>query len=352
MIRKPAKRTPFDSAFSRRRFLQTTALVAGGVSMGAPFVRRARAAEGIVWYSGSSARSVEAWAEKFGQKTGIPAETFRTGGVKLAQKFEAEVQAGRVRCSVLDSSLPGIMMDWVDRGLIAEYESPEAKHYPDSVRDPGNWAPIKALVLVIAYNADIISPDEAPKTWEDCLDAKWKGKMVMADATYSGAALHWFAALRKQYGQSFMRSLSKQDVLIRQGSGATAATVTSGERPLSPMILHYRAFADIDKGANIQVVMPEVGIPMSYMVIAVPKDAPNPEGGKRFIDYALSRDAQTFWQREYHTPSLRTDVEPLSRKNGRRPLTEVKRIHSTPSDMREFHGQQTELRDEWNRLFK
>ena len=80
-------------------------------------------------------------------ESGITTEHFRTGGVKLAQKFEAEVKANQVRCSVLDSSLPGIMMDWVDRGLIAKYESPQAKNFPADVRDPGYWAPIKALVV-------------------------------------------------------------------------------------------------------------------------------------------------------------------------------------------------------------
>lgn len=352
MAGKPIRDIKVENTVSRRRFLQTTAVAAGAAAFGAPFVTRARAAEGIVWYSGSSARSVEAWAEKFRAQSGIPTETFRTGGVKLAQKFEAEVAAGQVRCSVLDSSVPGIMMDWVDRGLIMEYESPEAKNYPDDVRDPGYWAPIKALVLVLAYNADLVSPDEAPKTWEDILDPKWKGKMVMADAAYSGAALHWFAAMRKKYGNAFMEDLSKQDVLIRQGSGATANTVTSGERPVSPMLLHYRAFANIDKGANLNVVMPDEGVPLSYMVIGIPKDAPNPEDGKKFIDFALSKEAQAFWQSEYHTPSLRSDVEPLSRLRGRRPLSEVKRINSSPDDMREFHGMQSELQDEWNRLFK
>jgi iron(III) transport system substrate-binding protein len=341
-----------QSPFSRRSFLWTTGLAVGTATLGAPFARVARAQDGLVWYSGSSARSVAAWAEMFQEKTGIPTEHFRSGGVKLAQKFEAEVQAGQVRCSAIDSSLPAIMMDWVDRGLMAEYESPEAEHYPESVREPGYWAPIKALVLCMAYNADLIDPEEAPRTWEDALDPKWKHKMTMPDAFYSGAALHWYGAMRKAYGKSYMEQLAKQDVLIRQGSGATADTLTSGERPLAPMMLHYRVFADIEKGANLEVVMPEVGVPVSYMVIGLPKDAPNPEAGKQFIDFALSQEAQTFWQREYHTPSLREDVEPLSREHGRRPLSELERIYSTPEDMREFFGQQQMLMDEWNSLFK
>lgn len=352
MSEKSAKNSPLQTRFTRRSFLTTTGLAAGAVTLGAPFVHTASAAEGFTWYSGSSARSVAAWAEMFQKKTGIPTKHFRSGGVKLAQKFEAEVKAGQVRCSALDSSLPGVMMDWVDRGLIQKYESPEAKNYPSDVRAPGYWAPIKSLVLAIAYNADIIKPEDAPRTWEDVLDPKWKGKMVMPDAFYSGAALHWYGAMRKAYGKSFMEKLAKQNVLIRRGSGATAKTITSGERPLSPMMLHYRVFADIKKGANLQVVMPKEGVPVSYMVIGVPKGAPNPDAGKKFIDFALAKDSQTFWQRKFHTPSLRSDVEPLSRTRGRRPLSDIKRIYSTTDDMRAFFKQKQMLMDEWSKLFK
>jgi iron(III) transport system substrate-binding protein len=353
MSRKPATGFPLRASLTRRSFLQTSVLAAGTAALAGPFASGVHAQEeGLVWYSGSSARSVEAWSEMFAKETGIPTEFFRSGGVKLAQKFEAEVQADQVRCSVIDSSLPGIMMDWVDRGLIAEYESPQAKYYPADVKDPGYWAPIKALVLCIAYNSDIISPDEAPKTWEDVLDPKWKGAMTMPDAFYSGSALHWYGAMRKAYGKSFMENLSKQDVLLRQGSGATAETLTTGERPLAPMMLLYRVFAGIDKGAPLEVVIPEAGAPVSYMVIGLPKDAPNPDAGKQFIDFALSEPAQTFWQKEFHTPSLREDVEPLGRDHGRRPLSEITRINSSPEDMREFHSEQQMLLDEWNSLFK
>lgn len=341
------------AGFSRRGFLKATGVSAGGLALGAPFVTSAIAqSDSIIWYGTSSARSVEAWSEQFAAQSGITVETFRTGAVKMAQKFEAEVQAGQMRASVIDLAAPGIFMDWVDRGLIAEYESPEASAYPKDLRASGYWAPTKALLPVITYNTEIIAEDEAPQTWEDMLDSKWKGKMVMSDAAYSGAALHWFAALRKLYGKEFMEALSKQDVLLRQGSGATSETIVTGERPLSPMNLHYRAFAAIDAGAKLQVVLPEDGVPVSYVVIGLPVDAPNPEAGKKFIDFALSKDAQTSWQRDFHTPSLRTDVEPLSRDNGRRPLSEVNRIASTPDDMREFHGKQIELLDEWNALFK
>ena len=340
------------STFSRRKFLQTSGAVAGAAALGAPFVSRASAADGITWYATSSARSVQAWANEFQKKSGIPTQVFRSGGVKMAQKFEEEVKANQVRCSVLDTSLPGIMMDWVKKGLIQKYDSPEGKHYPKDAQDPGYWYPIKALVLVMSYNADIIKPADAPKKWEDLLDPKWKGKMVMPDAAYSGAAFHWFAAMHKHFGKSYMDKLSKQDVALRQGNGAAANAVVSGERPLAAMILEYRTFVDIKKGANVQIVIPDEGVPITEMVIGIPKAAPNPEGAKKFIDFALSRDAQQSWQDTYNTPSLRDDVTPLTSVHGRLPLSKVKRLASTPADIYEYQEQQPKLLDMWNKYFK
>jgi iron(III) transport system substrate-binding protein len=350
MSRQNKSETLLTTAYNRRSFLKTTGLVTGAAALGAPFAP-ALAKDGMTWYSGSSARSVAAWAEMFQKESGIPTEHFRTGGRKLAQKFEAEMKAGQVKCSAIDTSLPALMMDWVNRGLMLPYESPEAKNFPEDVRGK-YWTPTKALLPVIGYNADLIKPEDAPKSWEDVLDPKWKGKMVVADAAYSGAALHWFAALRKAYGKSFMEKLAKQDVLVQRGSGATAKAVIRGERPLSPMLLHYRTFAGLKKGANLNVVIPKDGVPISYLVVGVPKAAPNPEAGKKFVDFALSKKAQTFWQTKYHTPSLRSDVEPLSRERGRRPLSEIKRIYSSPKDMWAFFEQKDELSKEWNTLFK
>src|SRR5690606_23467479 len=235
---------------------------------------------------------------------------------------------------------------------LMEYESPEAKHYPEEIRMPGYWTPIKALVCCMAYNADIIKPEEAPKKWEDLLDPKWKGKMVTADAFSSGGTLHWFGALRQTFGKSFVEQLAKQDILIRAGSGETTDTVISGERPLAAMILQYYVFGEVQKGANLNVVFPEEGLPISYEVIGIAKNAPNPDLAKQFVDFALSKEAQTYWQKTYATPSMRDDVEPLSRERGRRPLSEVKRLASSAADLEKLFEQQAEILDDWGRLFK
>jgi iron(III) transport system substrate-binding protein len=272
--------------------------------------------------------------------------------VKLAQRFEQEVKAGQDKCGPIDQSLPGLMTKWGKDNLLMEYESPEAKNYASDIRFPGIWTPIKALVCCMAYNSNIIKPEDAPRSWEDLLNPKWKGKMVMADAFSSGATLHWYGALRSVYGKSFMEKFAKQDVLVRAGSGETADTLISGERPIAAMILQYYAFGEIQKGAKLRVVFPEEGLPISYQVIGIAKNAPNPDLAKKFVDFTLGKEAQTYWQRTFNTPSMRDDVEPLSREHGRRPLSEVKRLASSATDLEKLFSQQGELLEEWSSFFK
>jgi iron(III) transport system substrate-binding protein len=155
-------------SFSRRTLLGGATAAAAVAACGLP----AGAQQSLLWYSASASGADEEWAKMFKAKTGVAVEYFRIGGVKLTERIEQEVKARQVRFSVMDISIPGLMSLWSRRGLLAQYDSPESAHYPAATRLAGYWTPINALTLSMAYNADYIRPEEAPKTWEDLLQPK------------------------------------------------------------------------------------------------------------------------------------------------------------------------------------
>lgn len=335
-----------------RRQFSIGGAAALAVAAAMPTRSQAQSADAMLWYSGSATRPVEAWADMFRQKTSLPIETYRAGSTVLIEKIEQEIRAKQLRASVYDIAAGGLVSQWHEQGLVLEYESPEASHFPADLRMAGVWTPINALPMSIAYNADHIDPEEAPKTWEDLLDPKWKGKMAMTDAFYSGAALHWFGVMRKVYGNAYVENLAKQDVLIRKGSGDTTNTIISGERPLAAMVHGDIAFAGYKRGGNIYLVQPEEGVPLAYQVIAIPADAPNPDAAKKFVDIALSKDGQQLWQDEFFSGSLRDDVTPVELERGRKPLKDIKPLGSSSQDVDELFKDQANLIEEWSRLFK
>jgi iron(III) transport system substrate-binding protein len=213
-------------------------------------------------------------------------------------------------------------------------------------------APIKVDVVAMAYNKELVGADELPKKWEDILDPKWRGKMVMADAAASTGALQWYAAMRKTFGKEFMEALSKQDVLIRTGSGEVVNTMISGERPISCMVYQYHVETAISKGAPLKVLIPEEGAPVGVTQIAIAANGPNVEEAKKFIDFVMGYDAQLMWKQKYFTGSARDDLPETVSDTGAVSIKDLKQIASSPEDAQEYFDNNAELSDEWIELFK
>ena len=53
--------------------------------------------------------------------------------------------------------------------------------------------------MIIAYNSDKLSAEEAPKSWKDLTDPKWQGKIAMPNPMLSGTAFVAVAALADKY---------------------------------------------------------------------------------------------------------------------------------------------------------
>lgn len=348
------KSRPHDTArpISRRTLLQGAGVVTLASAFGGSFGPAHAQAGPLLWYSGSATRAVEDASNMYKAAAGSEIESYRAGSVKLAEKIEQEARAKRYNADVVDMAIPGLASKWASDGLIMKYDSPEAKRFPADKQLAGYWTPFNTLLLCMAYNADHIKPEEAPKTWEDLLAPKWKGKMTMTDVLSSGAALHWYGTIRQLMGKPYMEKLAKQDVLIRQGSGDTVNTLTSGERPLAAMILDYHVFGATKKGANLYLVQPEAGVPCTYEVAMVGSGSKNPEGAKKLYDFLISKEAQTMLQEKHYMLSSRDDVPPPKAERGRRPLSEVKLLGSTEKEITALFARQQQLQDEWTDLFK
>lgn len=334
---------------SRRQFVYGT----GAIGLAVMLPRSAMAAENtVIWYTGSKVDAVNDWVLMFKEQTGITCDYYRAGSLKIARRFEQEVKADQIRCSLVSGGLVGLIKQWANTGLLLEHKSPEYSHYPKDLMIGNFAAPIKADVVTMIYNTELLKADEVPQSWLEILEPKWKGKMVMSDASSSSGALHWYGAMRKAYGRSFMEKLAKQQVMVQKGSGTVVNTVISGERPIAAMVHQYHALGAIGRGAHLRVIIPVEGAPVGYTYLGIVANGINPEGAKKFMDFAVSHDAQAAWQQKYFTGSVRDDMPESAGSHGAVPLSTMKRINSTPGDMVEFFNNNASLADEWVELFK
>src|SRR5690606_16231294 len=152
-----------------RDVLRSASLVAGAAAFGSWLPRSARAQETYVWYTGLATEASDAVSKKFTESTGIPVEYFRAGSNNVVQKFDQERQADQVRCSAILITIPVLMAQWAKEGVLMPYDSPEFAHYPEEFVIAGHAAPVAGEAMCMAYNAELVSAEEAPKTWEDLL---------------------------------------------------------------------------------------------------------------------------------------------------------------------------------------
>jgi iron(III) transport system substrate-binding protein len=336
----------------RRDVLRSAGLAAGVAALGGWLPRSARAQETFVWYTGLATEASDAVSKQFTATTGIPAEYFRAGSNNVVQKFDQERQADQVRCSAILITIPVLMAQWAKEGVLMPYDSPEFAQYPEEFVIAGYAAPVAGEAMAMAYNAEMVSAEEAPKTWEDLLDPKWKGKLALTDAASASSALHWFAALQSVYGKEFMEKLAQQDVLVRTGGADVANTLVSGERPVAAAITQSHASRAIGKGGALRVVVPEAGAPVITNVIGIPAQAPDPETGKQFLDFILSEDVQVMLQDDFFSPSMRKGVPPIKLDTGAPPLEEVKPMASSQADLDRFQAERAQLMQEYTDLFR
>jgi iron(III) transport system substrate-binding protein len=334
----------------RRSFLKWSGAAAAALAVGRPVRGDAAAAGKVLQYAGGSAESVTAVDQLFTSRTGIPAETWRAGGVAVVQKVEAEFQAGRVLHNVIGNTEVEAMIRWAEQGHLLNYDSPEAEHFPRDYRMPGYWVPQKVLLNTIAYNTGMLKAEDAPKHWADLMDPRWKDKIVMLDARASGSGVHFVYAMRKLLGKEFAARMAKQNVMLKRSGGDVANTVIAGERPLGVGVQEYYVYSRGKKGGPIMAVLPDEGVPMTLYALCIPKQGPDQEAAKRFVDFALGREAQAMWQEKFATPVLRDDAPPYPRQYGLRPLKEVKLLFSTLQDVKEEGATKREFMDEWKQV--
>ncbi len=266
------------------------------------------------WYGGGSSEIDENINRGFMKKYPfIQARKFRIQSQRLLVRFETESRAGKHSADIVRTT------DWyIDifkkKGLLLKYESPEGKQIPDEFKDKdGFYTSLYMAVHALAYNPKMIAKNELPRSYDDLLNPKWKGKLGMEDAAYV-----WFVNLLKLKGEKqgieYMRRLAKQDVSLRSGTTLLSNLVAAGELPLAIDLYAYEIERSKKSGAPLDWVAFEPVI-VHTIAGAINKNAPHPNAAKLFMDFLLSEDGQRIYLGESMQPTRKGLAAPWFPKN-------------------------------------
>src|SRR5437660_10461503 len=174
-----------------------------------------------------------------------------------------------------------------------KYTPPGVDAFSAGFKDKdGYYYTLRATVNVIAYNTKLVSAAEAPKTWKDLLDPKWKGKMVTAHPGYSGVIATHVLALVHLHGWEYFKALAQNKLMLVQSANDPSTVVSSGERVVAVNGGDYSAYQLKKKGNPIEVVYPAEGVPLVVSPTAITAFAPHPNAARPFTDFPFTRAVQ------------------------------------------------------------
>ncbi len=156
-----------------------------------------------------------------------------------------------------------------------------------------DWFGFEILPLVIAYNKSLVKSAEAPKSYGDLLDPKWKAKVaidVNPDNLLTAMIKKWGKDKTADWLDKFMNG---NQALIRRGHTVQTQLLASGEYPVASEVYAYRVEQLIEKGAQIDWIVPADVAEAEVPGYVISRQAPNPYAALLFAQYRTSKEGQS-----------------------------------------------------------
>ena len=291
----------------KRRALVTTGLAFGA---GVFIARRSYAQGGTLnLYSARHYNTDEALYGNFADLTGIKINRVDAEPDPLVQRLKAE--GDKSPCDVLITTDAGRIERAREMGLLQSVNSAVlAKAVPAHLRDPDNsWFGFSKRARVIFYNKEKVTAADAPKTYEDLADAKWKGKILIRPSGHiynqslvgsilAADGLEKTEAWAKAVAGNLARPPRGGDTDQIKGVAAGQAEIAVANTYYYVNLLRSKKPEDREVAAKVGVVFPNQANRGTHVNIsggAIAKHAPNKEAAVKFLEYLVSPQAQRYF---------------------------------------------------------
>jgi iron(III) transport system substrate-binding protein len=183
------------------------------------------------------------------------------------------------------------------QGISTPFKPANAQQIPEQFKDAqGYWTGFSARARLLVVNR---AAKTRPTSLLAYMDPKTKGKAVIANplfgtTTAQMAAL--FAVWGDEKGKLFLDGLKANQVKLSTSNGESADFVGSGEFEFA-LVDSDDAVDRMRHGKPIDIVYPdqgegEVGVLIVPNAVALIRGGPNPDNGKKLMEYLVSRETE------------------------------------------------------------
>lgn len=266
----------------------------------------------LVVYTNSNSEGRGEWLQAEAAEAGFDIEIVGAGGADATNKLIAEKNNP---IADVVYGLNNVYYEQLKKEDVLEPYTPEwSGEVDESLADPADdkaYWPLVQQAIVLAYNADTVSPDEAPKDWpelwtEDEYKDRYERVTGMGGATTQLVMAGILSRYRddngelgvseegwsqiEQYFSNGVPAVKDLDLFARFAEGE----VDFGQMPSSSIPGREEAY-----GVTSGAVAPEIGVPYAIEQVAVVKGTDQQEQAQEFIDWFGSAEVQGEWAQEF-----------------------------------------------------
>ena len=272
----------------------------------AALIKQAKNEKTVIWYAPMNREDLRQFTAGFEAEYPFLHVEILTGGPQsLLNRILTERRAGKDNFDTLNIR-SSALYTLKKAGAISRYESPQRRGLRPGFYDKeGYFNGLWASLMVYLFNNKQVSGAQAPKSIDDLLQAKWKGKMGMdQDADdYIAALLDYYG---DEKGKQMARALGAQQLNIRKGRTLVSQLVAAGEFPIQIDAHHHEAVALRQAGAPVDYVFPEPFIPVkSVSAFVMSSHSPHPHAAALLVDFMLSKKGQEIAFKQRRWPAFK-----------------------------------------------
>ena len=224
------------------------------------------------------------------------------GDLQAATKLIAEARANRHSVDVWQNSLGG-MIEVQKRGLFAKVDWRRYGVRPGDVLFDGEGLAIHNFVYSALYSKAFVKDDDLPRSWDDLLDPKWRGKMVAQDFLFPRLmgflAIKWGEERTEKWGRAM---INDQNLLITNAPRENF--LKTGERILSIGDSISQSYQYTENGVPTGYTIFEI-VPAVQFMISAMKNAPHPNAARLLAIWLASDEGMEAREKTVYGFSIR-----------------------------------------------
>ena len=242
----------------------------------------------------------------------IDIQFYQAGSEDVAAKVQAEALSGKIQADILISSDRFWYEDLANKNQLIKFAPARTDKVSASFKHPDSfYTTVSFPLMVIAYNSEVIKDDDAPKTFKELSDPKWKDKVSTGSPLASGTSFTTVAFLAKKYGWDYFTLLRKNNLISEGGNSGVIRRLQSKERPIGIVLIENILRLKVSD-PRLKFLIPTDGAVVQSNILALVKKETPQDTTQKIADWFFSTAGQAAMARSYMYPAINGEKAPES----------------------------------------